>query len=637
MKKYSLWHQLLVAILIVAGGWAPGSVGAASVNNWWLENITYTSRADWWATESWRLTSRSEYQKILAAAKQFEWTEEEPTEAEIRKQTATDYILKLFAWDFKIDKIIRWKWANALRWPNQYKIKKTKILVHHTADNNKSLPSTVAEEKEYMKNLYRYHAFSRGRWDIGYNFIIMPSGRIYEWRAGGAGVVWAHATWNNVPSVWVSLVGNFEEKQPEQAQIHALTNILTSISKRYDINPTEETYFFHSITTFPYIKAEKHSSIAGHRDAWQTACPGENLYALLWDIRLAVADRLAWWSSTVATSSIVVDSSDVAAVKNAYITANGALPTKAASKKIEWAPKSADISTIVKKPIPVLLYDASTSLEEWSLSCSSACSVRINSTKRTASALKVQKKWKQFAVTIGTKTFIASKFAVTSNWLISITNYNRASGAVKLNTFKQALLFAYGPVKQINKEAADQHHVINIVSLDNYMKWIGEASDSQSQTKANVLALLAKGYTLFYVGWSVRHQSIPAWALYVITDDPRISQKYSGAWRENLSKKRATALSQTQWQYIVYNGVLPILPYFHCSAWFTWSGKENRGRSDTPYLQSVVDAKGACDSGDFEWHGVGLSWNGASAMADEWKSVSDIIQYYYPWVTIIQK
>lgn len=615
----------------------PTFAATTQVNNRWLEWVTYTSRTDWWADEKWRLTARTEYQKILEAAKKYEWTEEaEPTDAEKKNQTATDYILWLFAGEFKIDRIIKWKWANTLRWPNQYKNQKTKILVHHTADNNNTLPQTVAEEKEYMKTLYRYHAFSRGRWDIGYNFIIMPSWRIYEWRAGWAGIVWAHATWNNTPSVWISLVWNFETIDPTQAQVNSLTTLATSVSKRYKINPLAETYYFKASSTFPYIKAEKHESIAGHRDAWSTACPGQHLYALLWDIRSTVASRLAAQWASIMPTPIVTDPSNLSAVKSSYITEYWFTPSKSSIKRLDWAPKVSNIPTIIKKPLSVLLYDASTSLEERSLSCSQACTVRINNTVRTASSLKVQKSWKQFSVMIWTRKFLSSKFAVSTNGLITITNYNRASWSIKLNTFRQALLFAYAPMKKIDQDAADQHQVINVVSLDNYMKWIGEASDSQSQTKANVLALLSKWYILYYAGWTIKHPSLPTWALYVITDDPRISQKYNGAWWEGVGKKRATALLQTNGAYIAYNGILPILPYFHCSAWFTWSAAEKRWWTDTPYLKSVLDSWWDC-GWDFEWHWVWLSWDGASKMADQWKTVKEIIDYYYPGTEIVTK
>jgi len=66
----------------------------------------------------------------------------------------------------------------------------------------------------------------------------------------------------------------------------------------------------------------------------------------------------------------------------------------------------------------------------------------------------------------------------------------------------------------------------------------------------------------------------------------------------------ATLLASTKNSILLYSGYIPILPYFSCSAGFTWSAKDKRGWTDTPYLQSRVDFA-ACF--DFSGHGVGLS------------------------------
>lgn len=635
---------------------------ASSTNNWWLDGVSYTQRTDWGADEKRRLASRAEYQKILEAAKQFEGTEEdEPTAAETQRKTATDYVLQFFAWEFKIDRVVRWKWNNKLRWSNQYRIKKTKILVHHTADNNKSLPDTIAKEKEYMKNLYRYHAFSRGRGDIGYNFIVMPSGRIYEWRAWGAWVVWAHATWNNTPSVWISLVGNFEEKNPTQVQINALLDLTTSLSKKYNINPTEERTYFKKSSSFPFIAAVKNQAIAWHSDAGQTACPGENLYALLPDIRKATSQRLAGNKASIVVGAWVIaeskyntepvvmqpqpqvsvaqNTSSMQQKKQQYIAEKWFTSSKASIKRLDKAPLVSTIPTVTKKPVSVLLYEASVWLDSWSIVCSRSCTVRINGARRIATALEVTKSNNAFAVKIGNRTFTSSRFAISvwDEWTIQIKNFDRyASNKTPLNVFRQSLLFVYWPVKKINEQPASIHHIINIVSLDNYMKWIAEASDNQTQTKANVLALLSKAYALYYMGWLVKHPSIPEWALYNSVDDPRIFQKYLWSWWEKISTKRPIALRETAGKYIAYNNTLPILPYFNCSAWFTRSAQEKWWRTDTPYLRSVEDVTSAACS-DFNGHGVGLSWEWASKLADQWKSAKEILEYYYPWIEIVTK
>lgn len=94
---------------------------------------------------------------------------------------------------------------------------------------------------------------------------------------------------------------------------------------------------------------------------------------------------------------------------------------------------------------------------------------------------------------------------------------------------------------------------------------------------------------MFYIDGSNEHPSIPADAEYNAVDDPRIFQKYLGAGFESYGKQRLIALEKTKHMYITYDGYLPILPYFHCSAGFTKSAKDNFGRTDTPWLQSSLD------------------------------------------------
>jgi peptidoglycan hydrolase-like amidase len=82
----------------------------------------------------------------------------------------------------------------------------------------------------------------------------------------------------------------------------------------------------------------------------------------------------------------------------------------------------------------------------------------------------------------------------------------------------------------------------------------------------------------------------------------------------------------------MYDDYVPILPYFSCSAGFTRSAKEKRWWNDTPYLQSRLDFAGCFD---FNGHGVWLSWKGAQYLAEKWRTLEQILQYYYPGVLLI--
>lgn len=66
--------------------------------------------------------------------------------------------------------------------------------------------------------------------DLGYNFLIDPYWNIYEWRAGGDSVIWAHTNRNNTPSIGVSLMGNFDKQEPTEQQIKSLITLVTAPS-----------------------------------------------------------------------------------------------------------------------------------------------------------------------------------------------------------------------------------------------------------------------------------------------------------------------------------------------------------------------------------------------------------------------
>jgi N-acetylmuramoyl-L-alanine amidase len=639
------------------------SHASASLNTRGLTGVDIVSRTARWADETMRYATRPEYKKFLATKPTIPDSDDDTMKVDTKK-TATDYVMAYFAGEFSLKKVWTKEWGKFLFRPLQIAKNKTKIIIHHTATND-ALPTTDAQEKTYMQNTYTFHAFTRWWGDIGYNFVIMPSGKIYEGRKGGKNVVAAHASWNNTPSIGISLVGNFVDTEPTQAQIDALVALSTELARTYGIDPLKTAHYFRTSKIFPYVEVLDHPSIVGHTDAWFTACPWALLYALLDPIRIEVSHRLQW----MTPMSVVVPRTPISAVntsipmpllsystaastqgggvaplsmRDAYMVAHPTVkPSSSSIKRLDGAPREGDIAKIEKSPVRVLLYEISAQ-NAWTLQCSPTCVMKFAGGSRTVSVVRVMTSGDQFLVTWGatkpTQNRLMKAFAISAGeqWIVTITDYARkTSDNIGLNTFRQTLLFAFGPMKYLDgtsKPSTPQ--IINMLSLPHYMRGIGEASDNQSQTKAQVLALLSKAYAMYYMGGAIRHPSIPEKALYNAIDDPRMFQKYVGAWWEQHSTLRASALSATEWKYLVYNSVLPILPYFHCSAGFTRSGNEKRGWKDTPYLASVADEEGSCGDGEFQGHGVGLSGKWASAMADAGKSVQDIIGYYYNGVIV---
>jgi hypothetical protein len=172
-----------------------------------------------------------------------------------------------------------------------------RLVVHHTVTANDD-PDPAGT----IRGIYAYHTLSRGWNDIGYNFLIDSSGRIYEGRfarsygteipngesLGGMGVIGAHATDFNTGSAGVALLGDFTWASPQPAAVKALIDLLAWKADRFGINP------FGSDSSAP--------NIAGHRDVGQTGCPGGQLYEQLPSIRSAVEARIAATTGLTAPS-----------------------------------------------------------------------------------------------------------------------------------------------------------------------------------------------------------------------------------------------------------------------------------------------------------------------------------------------
>lgn len=176
-------------------------------------------------------------------------------------------------WDEKkYSKIIYNEFWKPLLWPHQYSSKIKKIVVHHTAeaDNSYNLPWD-----QKIRAIYRYHTLTRKWWDIWYNYVIDQKWNIYEWRSGWDYVVWAHVKCNNIWTVWISLMWNFQNQKPTIAQLKSLSKLTAFLSSKYNIDITEySTYHW-----------KKSSNLLWHRDLAATACPWDNLYKKLWSIK----------------------------------------------------------------------------------------------------------------------------------------------------------------------------------------------------------------------------------------------------------------------------------------------------------------------------------------------------------------
>jgi len=159
--------------------------------------------------------------------------------------------------------------------------KVSRVIVHHTVTSNTD-PNPAAT----VRAIYAWHTQGNGWNDIGYNFLIDQSGRVYEGRfsrsyrpgeeptgesADRLGVVGAHAVNNNTGTIGIAMLGTFTTASPTQAQQDSLARLAAWSADRNGIDPLAA------------------GAVVGHSDVGETDCPGEFARSLLPQIRKKVA------------------------------------------------------------------------------------------------------------------------------------------------------------------------------------------------------------------------------------------------------------------------------------------------------------------------------------------------------------
>lgn len=166
--------------------------------------------------------------------------------------------------------------GRTLRWAYTYSRNIDLLVVHHTAVK---VTGDSRSGVERMRALYQYHAVNRGWGDVGYHYLIDEDGQIYEGKAGGKYVVGGHAYCNNVNTLGIALLGNFEVEKPSQDQMKALQWLLDDLADTYDID-LDGNATYHGETYS--------SPILGHGDLLATSCPGFYVRQTLTQVRTNV-------------------------------------------------------------------------------------------------------------------------------------------------------------------------------------------------------------------------------------------------------------------------------------------------------------------------------------------------------------
>ncbi len=575
-----------------------------------------------------------------------------------------DYFKTNYGHEVGHDKVITKTNGQELYRPEQIKDNKTKIIIHHTASNWDALKNT-SDVKKYLQDTYTFHAHTRWWWDIGYNFIIDKRGNVYEWRAGGEWVVWAHTSLNNTESIWISLIGNFENEEPTKEAIESLILLTSELSKKYDIDVYDEIDYHKSVDESPYVKSFSNDSLAGHKDAGYTACPWENLYNVLDYVKLKTKDIINWktlnmndfaysdaWEEQTTTNKPTTPAANISyerlqfinnnywniilQLKRDYINKNNITLSKNNISKTQWKLDLQTAKEFWNKDISVLLYDLSVNKDEYQIKCEGWCTVSFNGKTIDTDNIVVGKDPENIYLKYDNEFEVLTYLVVTpKDDVLQIINYDRKSYAwVPWNKFYWELIFTKDKITDLSSNFSNNTIVINKLPLEKYMRGIVETNDSESLEKNKLMSVISKQYAMFYMLDTNTHPNVSDSGKYNAIDDPRLFQKYVWAWLEQTLSKRYEALESTQDIYVVYDDYLPILPYFSCSGMFTYSAKDKRGWTDTPYLQTKLDLW-VCDNLKFNWHWVWLSGKWAESLISSFGwTYDEVLSYYYDWVEL---
>lgn len=163
-----------------------------------------------------------------------------------------------------------------------------RITLHHTVITALPANATQATEIQRMRRILDIHLNSSGYSDIGYHYIIMTSGRVYEGRSSRK--VGAHDEINDGYGVAVDadLQGSLNINP---TQFDTIVALCTMLCKRMGITDPVTPVNTQVRTSGSQIEVKSLPRIIGHRDRSQTACPG-NLYRRLDEIRQAVRRQL---------------------------------------------------------------------------------------------------------------------------------------------------------------------------------------------------------------------------------------------------------------------------------------------------------------------------------------------------------
>ncbi len=596
------------------------------------------SRSEWWADESYRYAD-SPYQK-KSFQEYLNYRQSPKTQAQLDSITSADKrkweVEKLFPNTKKGITLRRTEEGHRLVWPIEKTESIDRIVIHHTAEN---IEAMEASDEVYLRDIYKYHAITRGWGDIGYNYIIWQRWAIYEWRAGGDYVAWGHTPGNNEWSVGIALIGNFENIHLNRDQRGGLEDAIIFIAEKYGITLTSQAIALNSCKyTLDCTQLETHpiNALSWHRDYNATACPGINIYT-----------ELPWLLSKLDQVHILRKNTETPHI-------DPFPPDEVLSMELKPVEKQEDpgitvLSTLIQKspksPIVKikLSYSWSSVILAWTTVSPPIARIgqrKIPSNQQYQAYISLVGK-NQVVIQSGNRTYTGASFSLEGE-VVRVDSWARipawdTSRRYNDNLFRGKILVRNDGGKLL---------VVNELPIEDYLKGMGEVSESVDvknyPEKVKALIVAARSYGYYYMDKKLplKDRKFQTF-LYDISDNPDESQMYKW-YSYEMRSPNYVKLVESTWGEVVQYRESVIKVWYSTSAWWrTLSVKEycelkwNKNCVDIPYLQSVEDPGSVWKVRI--WHWVGISWLWATYFATQGWDYRKIIQYYLKWVEISKK
>ncbi|AXK31447.1 N-acetylmuramoyl-L-alanine amidase [Streptomyces armeniacus] len=166
------------------------------------------------------------------------------------------------------------------------------VFIHHTGHAN---DYDCADTPRMLRSLQAEHVRRMGWDDMGYNFVVDRCGTVYEGRGDGTGraLRGAHTTGFNTRSVGIGALGDFGAgAHVPRAMLEAIAAVAAwKLRPGADPHGRVRLVSTNSDSRYHEGSAARFDVITGHRDGFETDCPGDALYGQLPALRDEVARR----------------------------------------------------------------------------------------------------------------------------------------------------------------------------------------------------------------------------------------------------------------------------------------------------------------------------------------------------------